>query len=231
MKSTKITFINHASVIISHGKTSLLSDPWYYGDAFHKGWNLLVEQNKIDIKKILNDINYIWISHEHPDHFSVKFFLDFKELIIENSIVVLFQKTRDKRVVNFLRGQKIAVQEIEFNELTTINDDISLICIKDGFYDSALFVKTPDTKILNLNDCEVNSAERANEICEITGKCDVLLTQFSYAAWKGGKQNIKWRKLAAREKLESIKIQLDTFKPINLIPFASYIYFSNKNNF
>ena len=71
---TTIQFINHASVRISYEDVSLLSDPWYFGDAFHKGWNLLVEQSTDEIMKIINSITHIWISHEHPDHFSISFF-------------------------------------------------------------------------------------------------------------------------------------------------------------
>ena len=81
--NSSIKFINHASVLISSGNTKLLTDPWYYGDAFHKGWNLIVEQSKKEINDILNEVTHIWISHEHPDHFSVKFFLDFKNQILE----------------------------------------------------------------------------------------------------------------------------------------------------
>ena len=51
--TTTLEFINHASVIISHGEVSLLSDPWYQGDAFHKGWNLMHEFSDIKFQGIL----------------------------------------------------------------------------------------------------------------------------------------------------------------------------------
>ena len=50
--SPSIQFINHASVVIKHDDVALLSDPWYQGDAFHKGWNLLPHTRKI--AEILN---------------------------------------------------------------------------------------------------------------------------------------------------------------------------------
>ena len=74
---TSIQFINHASVIVSDKKTSVLSDPWYTGDAFHKGWNLVHETEHQDIEKVLHNVTHIWISHEHPDHFSISFFKSF----------------------------------------------------------------------------------------------------------------------------------------------------------
>ena len=49
-----IEFINHASVLISNNEISLLSDPWFQGDAFHKGWNLLHELNDAEIKEVLS---------------------------------------------------------------------------------------------------------------------------------------------------------------------------------
>ena len=65
----------------------------------------------------------------------------------------------------------------------------------------------------------------------ITGECDILVTQFSYAAWKGGVDNTEWRRLAAREKIDIMKLQSLYLKPKIVIPFASFIYFSNKANY
>ena len=69
-----IQFINHASLLISNGNKSLLTDPWYSGSVFDDGWSLLFENSYEKIQKLLNQVNYIWVSHEHPDHFSIKFF-------------------------------------------------------------------------------------------------------------------------------------------------------------
>ena len=45
MSKTNIEFINHASVLISCGKISLLSDPWYNGPVFHHGMKNGVRYN------------------------------------------------------------------------------------------------------------------------------------------------------------------------------------------
>lgn len=228
---TSIQFINHASVIISYGDVSILTDPWYQGDAFHKGWNLLVEQTDDEIKSVISGVTHIWLSHEHPDHFSINFFKSYAEIIKRKKIVILFQVTKDARVKNFFKKNNFTFKTLEFERPISIGENYKVTCIKDGFYDSALFVQTKDKKILNLNDCVVNTKARANEIFKITGKCDVLLTQFSYAAWKGGQKNISWRRLAANEKLDSIELQVQKFMPKHIIPFASFIYFSNKLNY
>ena len=228
---TSLQFINHASVIISDGKTSVLSDPWYAGEVFHKGWNLLHENSNEEISEILDGITHIWVSHEHPDHFSVPFFKLFSKKIKALSIEILFQKTKDKRVVKFLADQGFDVQELEFNQPKFLHDDFSITCIKDGFYDSGLLTEVNGEKILNLNDCEVTTENRANEVYSATGAVDVLLTQFSFAAWKGGQENKKWRDEAAEEKINTVRLQIEKFNPKLVIPFASFVYFSNAQNF
>lgn len=228
---TSIQFINHASVIVSDKKTSVLSDPWYTGDAFHKGWNLVHETERQDIEKVLNNVTHIWISHEHPDHFSISFFKTFGQKIKDLSITILFQKTQDKRVYKFLTAQGLNIQELDFNREFAITNDYKVTCIKDGFYDSGLLIESHGEKILNLNDCEVTSPNRAEEVFSITGVIDVLLTQFSFAAWKGGKENKRWRDEAASEKINTMKLQIERFEPQIVIPFASFVYFSNNENF
>lgn len=231
MQNPQIEFINHASVIVSNGEQSVLSDPWYQGDAFHKGWNLLHEFNDNEINNLLDRVTHIWISHEHPDHFSISFFKKFKQKITDRNIFILFQQTDDKRVESFLRGNKFSVRILEFNKWIELGSDFKVLNFKDGFYDSGLAIQTLNKKILNLNDCEVKTKERCNEILNHVGECDVMISQFSYAAWKGGKANISWRKKAASEKLATLELQANKFKPKYLIPFASYVYFSNKKNF
>jgi hypothetical protein len=230
LNKTSIQFINHASVLVKHGDISLLSDPWYQGEAFHKGWNLIHELSDEEILSLLNEVTHIWISHEHPDHFSIMFFKKFGEKIKDKNIQIIFQDTNDKRVESFLSKTGYELKIIKFNTWLNLSNEFEILCFKDGFYDSGLAIKTNDKTILNLNDCEIKDKKRCKEVFNIVGECDVLISQFSYAAWKGGIDNIQWRKLAAKEKLDTLRLQSDYFKPKVLIPFASYIYFSNQSN-
>ena len=218
-------------MLLEHQGISILSDPWFEGDAFHKGWNLLHENDPSDIASLLKRTTYIWISHEHPDHFSVKFFMKHLEILINHNIKILFQETLDRRVKGFLELKGLEVIELPHNKRFHLREDMYLTCIKDGFYDSGLLIEAGDDKILNLNDCEINTIQRANEVYQLTGPVDLLLTQFSYAAWKGGKNNIEWRRKAALSKIDTLKLQMKVFKPKFIVPFASYIYFSNLRNF
>ena len=228
---TSIQFINHASILVKHGDITLLSDPWYQGDAFHKGWNLIHELQDDKIITLLDNVTHLWISHEHPDHFSILFFKKFGHKLKANNIQILFQNTNDRRVESFLSKSGYNLKIIDFNYWLKLSNDFEVLCFKDGFYDSGLVIKTSDKTIINLNDCEIKDKSRCEEILKITGECDILASQFSYAAWKGGIANVGWRKLAAKEKIATMKLQASYFKPTVLVPFASYAYFSNKVNF
>ena len=145
-------------------------------------------------------------------------------------MTILFQETKDQRVVRFLENIGLRCNQLSNTVKSNLNNEVRVTCIKDGFYDSALLVEANNQKLLNLNDCEVNSQKYARKVKSITGDVDFLLTQFSYAAWKGGVENKTWREEAAIEKLDTMKMQIDTFNPQCIIPFASFIYFSQHDN-
>ena len=86
----KIKLINHSSVQILNEKISILTDPWYFGSAFNNGWSLLYENSNDEIIEALTNTNFIFISHEHPDHFSIQFFKKYRDIIKSNKIRIIF---------------------------------------------------------------------------------------------------------------------------------------------
>ena len=186
-----------------------------------------------EIDDILKKITHIYISHEHPDHFRPNFFTNenIKKVLIDNKIEFLFQDTKDKRIVNFLKKQGFKVRELNSKNKVKLNNNIQVQIIKSGFYDSLLTFETPDCKILNLNDCPIKDSDELEKFRKRYGTFDVLLTQFSYAAWKGGVENKIYRKIAADEKLEVVERQARILGCKSVIPFASFVYFSNELNF
>lgn len=224
----KITFVNHASTIIETEDVRIITDPWFHGSAFNEGWNLIYENEKKD-EEILNGINFIWISHEHPDHFQPAFFMKNKNYILENNIKVLFQKTKDNRVKNFLEKQNIQVIDMFDGKFLQISKMTKCKMYKAEFYDSSLFVESNNKKYLNINDCQYTDDE-LRKIKKECGDIDIFFTQFSYAAWKGGLKFSEYRKQAAEEKLNFLFSQYEIINPKILVPFASFIYFSHKSN-
>lgn len=66
-KITKIRFFNHAFLQIIGDNFSFFTDPWAIGPAFNTGWWLKID-TKSDWIDELNNSNFIYISHNHPDH-------------------------------------------------------------------------------------------------------------------------------------------------------------------
>ena len=61
------------------------------------------------------------------------------------------------------------------------------------------------------------------------GKVDILASQFGFASYLGNNQTI--RKKSAQSVLDKVDYQIEVLKPKYYIPFASFSYFSHKENF
>jgi len=223
----QITLINHACVKLAIGDIAVLCDPWIDGPVFNFGWDLLVK-TPMDIDAIMAGVTHIWISHEHPDHFSPKF-LDQIAGPYAGRIPILFQNTRDKRVKTFCESRGFTVIELPDRTRLPLGG-VQVMCGTSEFYDSWLYLSDGSARVLNLNDCRERDDSALRKLARCVGPLDLLLTQFSYAAWKGGTADAHYRALAARQKLEVVAAQTRLLRPRYVVPFASFIYFSNQEN-
>src|SRR5690606_18538880 len=124
--------------------TRILCDPWFTGSAFHDGWRLLHE-NSHDLSKL--DYDWLWISHEHPDHFSIP---TLKQIADRRSRFI-YQRTADQKVKKYL-SRNHDVHELGDFEKGLFGDIECQLYMSDG-YDSAMLFTLPEGfKILNLND-------------------------------------------------------------------------------
>ena len=225
----QIKLINHSSIMIKSGDIKLLTDPWYSGSAFNNGWSLLYENNTDTIKKILTNLDYIFISHEHPDHFSINFFKDYEEIIKVNNIKIIFQTTQDKRVEKFLKKMNFKMILLEDKERFKINAKTFVTIFKQGHIDSALLCETEDFYHLNINDCNFLKREllEINDFILNKNKKIIIYIQFSYASFRA---NDEWLKQAALYKLNNIIKVNNIFNSTIIIPFASFFNFSHSEN-
>ena len=186
----QITLLNHASVCIKDGDFSLSTDPWFSGSAFDGGWDLLFATPN-QSEAILRNSQFIWISHEHPDHFSPST-LRISEKMNRDQVTVLYQRSDDQKVRNWCLGNNFRFRELAFSSWAVL-DDTNLAQVLIGsvpFDDSWMALKIGSTTILNTNDCVLSPA-KLQKIKNQLGKVDVLLTQFSYANYRGNEdQNI-----------------------------------------
>lgn len=224
----KITFVNHASFIVEYKSIRLICDPWTEGTAFDNGWSLLskTQFSYEDFKSI----THIWFSHEHPDHFSPPC-LSKIPLEHRRNISILFQETIDGKVLDFCRKLEFkTLISLKENQFYTLAEDFEILCnpFVDG--DSYALFKTPTQRVLNLNDCVINTKGNAARLASLIGPVDVLFTQFGYANKVGNTADTAQRKAASKEKLQRIRLQTEYLKPRIVVPFASFIYFSHEEN-
>jgi hypothetical protein len=155
--SLKIEFVNHASFVCETNGLRIISDPWLDGMAFNNGWALL-SPTKFSYEDFRN-ITHIWISHEHPDHFSPPNLKKIPESCRER-ITILFQETKDKRVVNFLRSIGFSnFIDLPSDRWVELKPGVEVLCapIEAGWGegDSWMCLKTPEATLLNINDCDM----------------------------------------------------------------------------
>ena len=225
VSALEIQFVNHAGVILYGNGVNLLMDPWTQGTSFNDGWDLLCASGDIDYKKL----THVWISHEHPDHFSVS---DIKKVINENpDVIFLFQSTKDNRVARFIQKLGGDIVSLSDNEVYHFNKTDFIRIIQCGSIDSLSVVTIGGKTIVNMNDCVVGNelSKLKNAIKNV--KIDCLLTQFGYASFISNAEDATARKAASRKKLTQMVEQILFFQPEFVIPFASYVYFSHIENF
>lgn len=228
--SLKIKWVNHASFVVEFEDVKLISDPWLEGTAFNDGWALL-SPTKLRYEDF-KDITHIWFSHEHPDHFAPNVL---KSIPVEyrKNITVLYHHTLDKKVINFCNGLGFREAiELYPDTYVKLGADISVLSEKiRNDADSWLYIKTPEFNILNLNDCYFTEEKWPTRVKQKVGPVDLLLCQFSYANWCGNKESIQERKRAAQEKIDEMLMQIRIFQPRFVVPFASFVWFCNEDNY
>lgn len=217
-----VTFLNHSSVLVSDGSTRILCDPWFEGPAFQNGWRLLHE-NSHDINAL--DFDHVWISHEHPDHFSIP---TLKKL--QGRRRFLFQATQDRKVTDWLARQH-EVTEIADRQVQRLGDIEARLFVCDG-YDSALRLRFADGRtFLNLNDARVELDGVLDAIRADAAGADLVAQQFSYANYAGNRGDTQIPRDQHESVLARVLAVAEALRPKAVMLFASYVYFSHEENF
>lgn len=237
MSTNLLHFVNHASFYIANDETVLLIDPWVQGPVFNNGWSLLDSSTSnaglVHELAALKRRTYIWFSHEHPDHFSVSFIKKLKQ-DFPGKVTMLFQYTKDKRVMGFLQRNGFEVIECNPGEKVQLDRDMNITVFPHADGDSWSLVNSGGRTVLNINDCALTNADMCNavkrQVERLCDKVDLLFTQFGYANWIGNPFQSELRRAAAEEKLYRIQLQMAVFKPRITVPFASFVAFASVDN-
>jgi len=231
--SMNIHLVGHACIVVETLGTSILMDPWLSGKIFNDSWTLRPEP-KFD-PSLLNDIDYLWISHEHPDHCHFPT-LDSFPASFKQRVTVLFQERDHPKIVAALTN--LGYQHFRLLPhrvivpLATPSGHLSgakVYCYHAGLMDSALAVIDDRSVLLNANDVRISIPE-CRLILRDLGHVNVLMSQFSLAAYGGFDPPQHHLSARARDILRRLSSVHRALEAITTIPFASFMYFSTEDN-
>jgi len=218
----KITFINHASILLESKATSIWTDPWTKGKIVNNCAALFSPSAPVPFEHV----EHIWLSHEHSDHFHFPSLKAIPETH-RRRITFLYQKHSSPRVIEAVRKLGFEkIRELPQYRWVVLKPGFDVLCGSVGTIDSFLVIRTEGECILNLNDCVCTDAQ-IRYIHRLAGRPSVLFTQFSIAQWIGNQAD---ETDAVQQKIRELQFRVLTFKPEFTVPFASFAYACNQEN-
>ncbi|WNG37433.1 MBL fold metallo-hydrolase [Archangium violaceum] len=137
--------IGNATLIAIDGKPILATDPWISDAAYFGSWGLSYSIPPEQLNHI-QECEYVWFSHGHPDHLNGDSLpaLSGKKILIGDHV--------GGRIHKELTAQGFNVTILAERTWTRISDNIEVMCLTDYFQDSILLVKLGKRLVINLND-------------------------------------------------------------------------------
>ena len=159
--STKIRFFNHAFLKITGNNFSFATDPWAIGPAFNTGW-WLKSSTKNDWVDNLNNSNFIYISHNHPDHLH-QLTLEY----IDKNIPIVVPNFISKSTEKFIDELGFKnIQVLDFNmQYKFKGSDLNISLLKSGDFreDSGIYFSNGNfTGLLGVDSNQINFGRLPN---------------------------------------------------------------------
>lgn len=223
----KIRLVAHASVLIEAAGSVIWTDPWLSGKVFNQSWSLLAPAAWDE--RWLERVDYLWVSHEHPDHFHPPTLRALPEAF-KRRVTVLFQELpSDKMPVAFARLGFPNIRLLPHREIVDLRPGLQVYCYQIGQMDSVLAVMADGTCLVNVNDAEADASD-----CRIMrgdlGPAEVVLNQFSLAGYGGEIDRETRLPRKARAVVDNMIANHRDLGAAATIPIASFIRFSCEDN-
>lgn len=176
-----LRFWGHNCFSIESNKSVLVTDPWFSNSgAFFGSWfqypkNHHLKDHFLNLLNLKENV-FIFISHEHQDHYDINFL---KDLPAKAKIII--PKYLDPSFRDAISNLGYEVTELDDSIEKKIDKEISIkLYISDiGInHDSAIMIKKDSFTFLNQNDCKI-----FDRLSEITDDIDYYSVQFSGATW------------------------------------------------
>ena len=224
----KLTSLGSSSFIIEISGIRILTDPWFWGKGFINGWSPLW---KLPEDYDFGHLDYIWFSHEHPDHFHPAT-LNLLIPELKTKPTILFQETLNGRVAQYLRTKhNVKVLECRTYKTIELNKDVKILIGDVGIYDSYIQIKDGKYCFTHINDCTINKCKQFNKIKKFCKNRKHIITS-QYGLANGPCRKFKNAELHMHkiEKLKYYAKQVDSIIPDYAIPSSRAIHFSCHDN-
>jgi len=195
----KLTFFQSSAVMIETKGVKILCDPWLVDGELYGSWN---HYPPIDFQpQNFNDVDFIYLSHIHQDHFSKKSLSK-----LNKDIPVIIHNFENKILRENIKEMGFKVNELNHNDRTHLKNQVFInilaadncdpsICYKyfgcaplESKYGSASIdtmsvIDDQDNVLVNTNDCPFElSFTAATTLKEKYSKIDMLLVGYTSAS-------------------------------------------------
>ena len=224
IKKNNFQFWGHNCFSVKSKNTALIIDPWFSeSGAFFSSWFQYPKNHKFK-KNVLELLtqgkkSYIFISHEHQDHYDEKFLS-----LVPKDTSIIIPNYMDKNFRNQVLKLFDNVIELSQNKEYELDNEIKIsLIIKDiGIsHDAAILIKTKNYVFFNQNDCKV-----FDKLHLINEKIDFYSVQFSGANWHPSNfdfpdhQKVMISSQKVKNKFKNVLNALNQLKPKYFLPAA-----------
>jgi len=217
-------YLSHASILVKLSGKTFLFDP-VLAKPPHLGSWLFYPEMKIDA--CLLDVDAVFVSHQHQDHFDVGFL---KQLSEKTKIYIVAGRPQFSRM---FKNEGIPHIEIPEDKVFDLGGGVTCVGVTHEYngLDSALAISNGKCTFYHGNDCFL-SGEKLDIIKSLYPKIDVACIPFAYVHWYPfllDDVSDTWR---AQESDRLIKkyldyglSQIEDLKPTIAIPFGANMFY------
>jgi len=165
----KITFISHAAILVEAGDLRVLSDPWWQGPCFGNQWWLYPKPYLECLDG--RPIDYVYISHGHPDHFhrgTLRRFPRGTKVIISRGSVL----------ARALQDMDLEVIQLAPEEVRNLGNSVACQIMPTHGGDSLMIIMDRNEVCVNAND-SLHSAPHSLQN-QVTARIKALYPRIDY---------------------------------------------------
>ena len=239
----KLTFFQSSAVMIETKGVKILCDPWLVDGELYGSWN---HYPPIDFQpQNFNDVDFIYLSHIHQDHFSKKSLSK-----LNKDIPVIIHNFENKILRENIKEMGFKVNELNHNDRIHLKNQVFInilaadncdpsICYKyfgcaplESKYgstsiDTMSVIDDQDNVLVNTNDCPFElSFTAATTLKEKYSKIDMLLVGYTSASaypqcfTLSEAEKIREKERMQQDFLKKAENYVNLFEPNYFMPFA-----------